>query len=204
MRPAEQSKPAPLRQLPKKTTTEAASPEAQDRPRNEAFQNGVIGPINRHHRTGIPLTRGAPEELAVDPRALVRLGSDDVQTTENRHAVFQADVGAAAGHAGGDGDAAAMSGARNQQGLLTVTDSIQDPVATGQPLATQKSGDPFTGIHGPSADQQGLAAAVPCLDLMEQIRLLLIGGGTETGARMLAQAGKIAPDADKGRMIGMP
>jgi hypothetical protein len=39
---------------------------------------------------------------------------------------------------------------------------------------------------------------------MEQIRLLLIGGGTETGARMLAQAGKIARDADKGRMIGMP
>ena len=53
-------------------------------------------------------------------RDFVALGADDVQAAEIRHAGAEFDVRAAAGHVRGDGDRAALAGARDDLGFLLV------------------------------------------------------------------------------------
>ena len=77
----------------------------------------------------VALAAGAAAQLAVDAAALVALGADDVQaariagrrswsraSTSTRRLARpgQLDVGAAAGHVGGDGDRAALAGLRRR------------------------------------------------------------------------------------------
>ena len=59
---------------------------------------------------GIALTAGATAQLVVDPATLVPLGADDVQAARVRHPGAEDDVGAAAGHVGGNGDRAGHAG----------------------------------------------------------------------------------------------
>src|SRR5207249_2490923 len=52
---------------------------------------------------GVALAAGAAAELVVDPARLVPLGADDVQAPDVGDTALELDVGAAAGHVGGDG-----------------------------------------------------------------------------------------------------
>ena len=54
----------------------------------------------------VALTAGAAAQLVVDAPRFVALGADDVQAADIGDALAEHDVGAAAGHVGGDGDAA--------------------------------------------------------------------------------------------------
>ena len=53
---------------------------------------------------GIALARATSAQLAVNAAGFVALGADDVQAAQPGDAFAQFDVGAAAGHVGGDGD----------------------------------------------------------------------------------------------------
>src|SRR5690606_568949 len=63
--------------------------------------------------TGVALTRATAAQLAIDAAGFVTLGADDVEAAELAHALAEFDVGAAAGHVGGDGDGTALTGARD-------------------------------------------------------------------------------------------
>src|SRR5258706_30373 len=52
---------------------------------------------------GVALAAGAAAQLVVDAPRLVALGADDVEPAQVGDALAEQDVGAAAGHAGGDG-----------------------------------------------------------------------------------------------------
>ena len=58
---------------------------------------------------GIALARTTAAELAIDPARRMAFGADDKQSAECGHAFAEFDVGAAAGHVGGNGDGTALS-----------------------------------------------------------------------------------------------
>ena len=55
-------------------------------------------------------------------------GHDDVQAAEFIHALAEMNVGAAAGHVGGDGDAAALAGLRDDLGLVPILRGVEHGV----------------------------------------------------------------------------
>ena len=59
---------------------------------------------------GVALTAGTSAQLVVDAPRLVALGADDVQAADVGDAFAEHDVDAAAGHVGGDGHRAVLSG----------------------------------------------------------------------------------------------
>ena len=54
--------------------------------------------------------------------------ADDVQAADVGHAGAELNVGAAAGHVGGDGDGAALAGAGDDFGFLLVIFRVEDGV----------------------------------------------------------------------------
>jgi hypothetical protein len=59
---------------------------------------------------GVALAAGAAAQLVVDAAALVALGAQDVQAAQFGDPLAQHDVGAAAGHVGGDGHRPLLAG----------------------------------------------------------------------------------------------
>ena len=71
-------------------------------------------------RAGVALAAGATAELVVDAARLVALGADDVQTAGLGDAGAEDDVGAAAGHVGGDRHRLRLTGLGDDRRLALV------------------------------------------------------------------------------------
>ena len=69
---------------------------------------------------GIALAAGAAPELVVDAAGLVAFGAQDVEAAPFHHPFAQDDVGAPAGHVGGDGHHAHLPGVGHDLGLFLV------------------------------------------------------------------------------------
>ena len=91
-------------------------------------------------RTGIALARATAAQLAVDAAGFVAFGADDVQAAELGDAGAEFDVGAAAGHVGGDGDGAALAGAGDDLGLLLVELRVEHRVDDARPSSASGRG----------------------------------------------------------------
>src|SRR5207302_8286118 len=72
--------------------------------RTEDLHQVVLERDEETARARVALASRAPSELVVDAPALMTLGADDVQPPKAGHAWTEHDVGATAGHVGGDGD----------------------------------------------------------------------------------------------------
>ena len=69
-----------------------------------------------------------------------------VQAADVGDAGAEFDVGAAAGHVGGDGDGAALAGAGDDLGFLLVVLGVEDGVDDALPL--EHAGEVFADFHG--------------------------------------------------------
>ncbi len=78
--------------------------------------------------TRVALAGAAAAQLAVDAARLVAFGADHEEAAEFGDAFAEFDVGAAAGHVGGDGDRALLAGAGDDLGLLAVVFGVEDGV----------------------------------------------------------------------------
>src|SRR6185437_5422305 len=97
----------------------------------------------------------------------------------------QHDVGAAAGHVGGHGDAALAAGLGHDRGLALVVLSVQHFVR--HTLALEHPGDDLGLLHADGADQYRLADLVPLLDVLDEgIELGLLG--------LVHDVGLVSPD----------
>ena len=90
-------------------------------------------------RAGISLPGRAADELAVDPRRAVHFGGDDVQAACSADFLVELDVGSAAGHVGGDGDASRLPGLGDDFGLLLEEAGVEDLVRTRRSLSSRPS-----------------------------------------------------------------
>ncbi len=117
---------------------------------------------------GIALAAGATAELVVDAACLVAFGAEHVEAAGFGDGVAKFDVGAAAGHVGGDGDAAdglagfvdvALSGEDDDVGFALVVFGVEnfvlDAVAAHEHLR-----EAFGFFDAGGADEDGLAAFV--------------------------------------------
>jgi hypothetical protein len=75
---------------------------------------------------GVALAPGTAAQLVVYAPGLVALRADNLQPAEFFHAVFQLDVGAAAGHVGGDRHRVQLPGFGNDLGFPRVVLGVQD------------------------------------------------------------------------------
>jgi hypothetical protein len=86
----------------------------------------------------------------------------------------QFDVGAAAGHVGGDGDAATLTGAGDDFGFLLVVFGVEDGVDDAG--AFEHAGEVFADFDGDGADEDGPALAVDLLDFAQDGVVFLAPG----------------------------
>ena len=136
---------------------------------------------------GVALAPGAATELVVDAARLVALRADDLEAAGLddalvlvlpllRLAAFgpaaEHDVGAAARHVGGDGDAGVASGLRDDRGLTLVLLGVEDLVVDAPAL--QEIGEVLGLLDRDGADEHGLAFRLALGDLL--------GDGLELGA----------------------
>ena len=94
----------------------------------EGLDDLVVEGDEELREPGVALAGAAAGELAVDPPGFVPFGADDVQAAELGDAVAELDVGAAAGHVGGDRHPAFLAGLRHDLGLDLVVLGVQDLV----------------------------------------------------------------------------
>ena len=80
-------------------------------------------------RTRIALARATAAQLAIDAAGFMPLRADDMQAARIGHAWAEFNIGAAAGHVGGDGDGAALAGARDDFGFLLVVLRVEHECA---------------------------------------------------------------------------
>ncbi len=93
-----------------------------------AEEQVVVGAGEHLGAAGVALAGGAAEELAVDAAEPWRLGGDHVQAAEFGDAFGELDVGAAAGHVGGDGDFPALAGLGDDVGFLRGLGGVEHAV----------------------------------------------------------------------------
>jgi len=147
------------------------------------------------------LAGAAAAQLAVDAARLVALGADHVEAADLVDAGPEFDVGTAAGHVGGDGDGAALSGAGDDLGLLLVELGVEHGVHDA--LALEQAAEDLGGLDGDGADEHGLAAAVGHLDLLDD-GLVLVAAGLEDGVVAVdADAGLVRRDDDDGQLVDL-
>ena len=115
------------------------------------------------HRAGIALAGAAAEELVVEAAQVMASRADDVETAESGDAGGQLDVGAAAGHRGGNGDRVAAAGLCDDQGLLGVVLRVEHAVLELERL--QPRADQLGLLHRGGADEDGPAQRVDLPDV---------------------------------------
>ncbi len=125
----------------------------------------LVGPEQPHEivfqrdkkmrRTGVALAGTTAPQLAVNAAGLVALGADDVQAAGVRHAGAKFDVGAAAGHVGGDGDTTSLAGARDDFGFLLMVLGVEDGVDDA--FAFEHAREMLADLDRDGADEDGPA-----------------------------------------------
>ena len=123
---------------------------------------------------GIALAGATASQLAVDAAGFVAFGADNVQAAGFRHARPEFNIGAAAGHIGGDGDGAALAGAGDNLGFLLVILGVEDGMDDA--IALEHAREQFAYLDGDRADQDGPALAVDLANLLQNSVVLLAPG----------------------------
>lgn len=88
-------------------------------------QEIVVEADDRLAGAAIALARRTAVELAIDPRALVELGEDDMEPAQGLDGALELDVGTAPGHVGRHRDATAPAGLRDDGSLLRILPGIE-------------------------------------------------------------------------------
>ena len=109
-------------------------------------------------RPRIALTAGAAAQLIVDAPRFVSFGADDVQAAVLGHAFAQLDVGAAAGHVGGDRHLRVLAGVFDDFGLLLVVLRVEHVALDA--LAAQHRSEQFALLDRTRADENRPALVV--------------------------------------------
>jgi len=142
--------------------------------------------------TRISLSGAAAAKLAVNAAGLVAFRAKDEEAAQIGNTFPEFDVGAATGHVCRNGDGPAESGTGDNLGLLHVELGVQDGVRN--PLPLEHPAQQLGGFDAGGADQDGLAAAVGGLDLVD-------GGGEFLAAGLVntvvfIRAGNLAVGRD--------
>ena len=180
----------------------------------------------RHAR--IALARAAPAQLAVDAPRLVALAADHVEPAgafldqvpqgflaldlvgqlrlAHDHVAFhpddagaELDVGAAAGHVGGDGDGAGLAGVEDDFGFALVVLGVEHVVGHVHP--PQHAAQNFRHVHGDRADEDGLLALVAGRDFLDDGVELLALGLVDVVVAVHAPHGAVGGDHDDVHLV---
>ena len=149
--------------------------------------------------TGVALTRATAAQLAVDAAGLMALGADDHEATEFADAFAEFDVGATAGHVGGDGDGTALARAGDDLGFLLVKFSVEDGVNDAG--AFQHAGKHLGRFDADGADEDGLTALVGSFDFFDDGVKFVAPGFENRVVAIHADAGAIRRDDLDGEAV---
>jgi hypothetical protein len=134
---------------------------------------------------GVALAAGPAAQLVVDAAALVAFGAQDVEAAQFGDALSQLDVGAAAGHVGGDGHGAGLTGIADDLGLGLVVLGVEHVVFDA--AFFEDAGDLLGHIDGDGAHQHRLAFFVELDDLVQGGLVFFLAG-------LVDDVGKVGAD----------
>ena len=117
------------------------------------------------------------------------------------HAGAEFDVGAAAGHVGGDGHGAALAGARDDLGFLLVILGVEDGVDDA--LALEHAREVLADLDGDRADEHRPALAVDVLDLLDHRVVFLAPGLVDRVVRVLARHGLVGGNDQHAELVNV-
>ncbi len=103
--------------------------------------------------------------------------ADEVLAGHEVGVAAEQDVGAAAGHVGGDGDHAEAAGLGDDLGFLLVELGVEDDVADA--LALEDVGEQLGLFDGGGADQDGLLVGVQARDLVGDGEVFFLRGAED-------------------------
>src|SRR5690606_19546457 len=104
--------------------------------------------------TGVALARTTSAQLPVDPAAAVPLRANDKKSSSFGDTFAQLDVGAPAGHVGGDSDRSCLTGAGDDLGLLKVELGVEDRMGDSFPL--EHAGENLGRFDAGGPEEDGL------------------------------------------------
>src|ERR1700682_1265100 len=114
---------------------------------------------------GITLPRATSAQLPVDATRLVPLRANNEKSAPVRNAIAELNVGAAAGHVGGNRHGPRLTRALHDFRLLHVVLGVEDVVRYFFPL--QHPAEQLGSLHAHGADQNRLGSRVAFLDLID-------------------------------------
>ena len=133
---------------------------AAEEPHHFVFERDVEA-----RRSRIALTARAAAQLIVDAPRLVALRADDVQAAVARDAVAELDVGAAAGHVGGDRHLGVLAGILDDLGFLLVILRVEHVALDA--FAPQHRGEQLALLDRARADEHRPALLMLGDDLVD-------------------------------------
>ena len=113
----------------------------------------------------------------------------------------QQDVGAAAGHVGGDGDGVEASGLSDDGRFLLVVAGVQHLM--GNAAGAQQLADVLGDRHGDGADQHGATGGVDLFDLLDHGRKLFVHGAVDLIRPVPADHRLVGGNDDDAEMVNV-
>ena len=138
------------------------------------------------------MAAAAADELAVDALGFVELGANDVQAADVEDARAEADVGAAAGHVGGDGDFAELAGGGDNFGFAFDVLGVEDRHRGA--AGGEHAGDFFAFVDRARADEDGAAEGVLSEGVFDDALPLLFRVAVDERRELLADRRAVRGD----------
>ena len=151
--------------------------------------------------TGVALTTGAAAQLIVDAAAFMAFRTENVQAAEFLHALAEHDVGAAAGHVGGDGHMSLLTGLRHDGRFLGVMLGVQHAVRHA--FLLEHGGEKLGCFDGDGTHEHGLTGLVELLDGLDDGMVLLALRAEDEIGQILADHGLVGGNGDGFQMIDL-
>ncbi len=127
--------------------------------------------------------------------------ADEILAGHEVGVAAEQDVGAAAGHVGGDGDHAEAAGLGDDLGFLLVELGVEDDVADA--FALEDVGEELGLFDGGGADQDGLLLGVEAGDLVGDGEVLFLGGAEDDVGVFDAQHLAVGGDDDDVELVDL-
>ena len=139
-------------------------------------------------------------ELGIDAGAVVQFGDQDEQASQCGDACPQADIGAAAGHVGGDRDAADLAGLGDDLGFVGELAGVEDLVR--QPGLGEAAGQ-FEGIGDRAGADENRSAGHVQVDDAGGDGFPFVGQcGEDLGGKRFAAARGVRGERGDGEPVG--
>ena len=151
---------------------------------------------------GFALAGAAAKKLAVDAAGVVALGGDDAEAAEFVDAFVEADVCSAAGHVGGDRDAAGVAGGGDDDGFVLRADGVED--GDFEAALAEAMGKFFAGGDVACADEDGLAGGVDAFDFGDDGVPFFVGAGDDLVGELFADAGTVRRNRNDRKFVDGP